>query len=270
MATYVQTCRRAYMHACIRAHTQALVQANNQLAGLRQLEEELNTWKREHAGAAERLQRALAERDAAREAKAQEAHRSANVASQLDAAQAHATAHSASLDDAKAAERQAIEKQEAAEKTAGRRHMLLVRAAVEASALSAELAQLEACLAAVGAGAATARGMAECERSVCISSLDASDAELAKAIGYAGQSAQHLAAARAEASAARAAVAEATAARAKSDEAARSATASLQAVEGTVLKLTAERDSAKRIADSLRLELKKAMHRQVTAGDQAQ
>ena len=244
------------------ALTEALVKANHSLEHSGRLSEELQTYRAQHREAAERLQAGIAERDAARLTAQHHQHASARLQGQLGSAQAAIAKQAKQIDSSRneldAAQSSAAEATGAAERNAARARRL------EASILllAAEMSTLEASHAAATAAAAAAGSREACHVATCVADVARSEGALTRALDVARRRCDEAAAAKAERSAASA----------ESEESARLREEAEAQTRGQLTALTAERDSAvselaaqKRVADSLRQELKKAMQKAALA-----
>lgn len=229
--------------------TEALVHANGQLGHAARLSEELATWKAQHAEATERLQRALSERDGAKAS-------AAALTKQLEAARGALGSHAQGVERLRA-ELDASSAQAAALATKGRRE------ARDRAALARELRDVESAWRSAADGADAADALLRCQVATCVASLAECEHGAEAASSLARRKSDAAAAASAEARAAQAALVEVREAR---DDAAKRTSVDHHETSRQLGALAAERDgalaelaSAKRVAESLRLELKKAM-----------
>lgn len=242
--------------------TEALVQANRTVEQSRIAYEEAEAYKQQHREAAEQLQAGFAERDAARLTAHHHKQQATKLHEQLAAAQKAIEMQSISVDalrqELECSKEVGDEAKRAAQRGATRNRRL------EASllCLSAELTALER----AHANAATAADEAErretCHLATCLAEVATAEETEARTRELA----------RSRAATADAAVAERSAAAARAQESARAAGEAQASSAEQIVTLTKERDGAlselaaqRRVADSLRLELKKAMKAQAQA-----
>lgn len=238
------------------ALTEALVKANHALGEVRLDSEEADAYKQQHREAAERLQSGLAERDAAKSIAEQLREQSRQLSEQLATARQTITAQVASADQLRQQLESATESRDHAQQAAQRGSVRGRRLEASLLALTTEMRSLELALASAASGAAHARSRERCQVATCLVEVAVAEAAEAAAMDVARRHAAQAAAATAERSAAAAA----------RDESVKETRDAREGSEARIASLTAERDSAlgelaaqKRVTDSLRAELRKAM-----------
>jgi hypothetical protein len=245
------------------ALTEALVKANHSLETSRIATEEAEAYKQQHREAAERLQAGLAERDAAKLTAQHHKQQTANLQQQLSAAQQAIASQAVGVDalrtQLEASQQLGDEAKRAAQRGAVRSRRL------EASmlCLCAEIRGLEQACDAAERAAASAGARERCHVGVCVAEVAHAEATASKALELARQAAAESASAKAQCSTATT----------EREQSARATSEAEQSREAAVAALTAERDRAlgelaaqRRVADSLRLELKKAMNAMKAGG----
>ena len=213
--------------------------------------------------AAERLQAGLAERDAAKLTAQHHKQQTANLQQQLSAAQQAIASQAVGVDalrtQLEASQQLGDEAKRAAQRGAVRSRRL------EASmlCLCAEIRGLEQACDAAERAAASAGARERCHVGVCVAEVAHAEATASKALELARQAAAESASAKAQCSTATT----------EREQSARATSEAEQSREAAVAALTAERDRAlgelaaqRRVADSLRLELKKAMNAMKAGG----
>jgi hypothetical protein len=235
------------------ALTEALVKANMQLEHIGRLREEVQTWRQQHAEAAERLQAAFADRDRAERAVQEERQKSAALEGQLAAARRAIETQGRGVDSLRRELDVAGRACDEA-KLVGHRSALRAKALdIDVRLLVGEMRDLDERELRASAGAAVAAAQRESVHvSTCVAALEDSEADVEAANNYARHSV---------AEAARVA-----SARAAEEESARQLEA--READEQLARLSAERDAAlgeaaaqRRVADSLRQELRKCMGR---------
>ena len=210
------------------AVTEALVKATNALQQSRRLDEELQTWKSQHAEAAERLQAAFDERDAAQRDLTVHMERAAAARRAISTQAEVVERLRGELDAASCARDEALVE-------ARRRAAHGERLEASIASLVGEFSTLETTAAAAQRASAAAASREAVHVATCLSSLTESDIERVGAIERAARLAADASAARASSDAAATSEVESTRRRAAAAAAAQSAVESL----------TAERDAAR-------------------------
>ena len=231
--------------------TEALARVHQELRRSQRLNEERGLIAAQHSEVTERLQSALSERDKAR-AELQTRDK------QLEATRGALAAHARGVERLRA-ELEAVTVKSGAVAARARRDE------TERYALAAELIDVERAWAAAFADAHEVRSLRSAEVSACLGAISEADQEAAEALSTARTQLALADGARLDAEAARSALA---AFREVRDAKASLSVASREQSESQLRQLSAERDSylaelaaQKRISESLRSELKKALQR---------
>lgn len=248
------------------ALTEALVKANFQLSNFARIDEELRLFKVQHAEGAEQQQQAFASRDAAMSNAAEVRRERDKLQEQLAAMSSAMQATASGVDRLRTELEGAKSMGDASRLSHLRAESRAARLDASVRSLVTELSGLDESHASTTAQLAASRDRADAERVCYAATLAADDAtisDLTQRTRTIGAEADH-------------SVAASSAAR---DDAARLADESASALvasEAQVATLTAERDAAtgelaaqKRVADSLRQELKKAMQKATRAATES-